>query len=542
MRKARIEQELSGFILFGGLMDEPLRRLTAELLYLHLYDPNFQALPKLLQSRIPELYPNWHRILLRLLDEEDLRHLTRNNEDFAFSVARETLAWCKKTYHQFKVSHPYQEEEKRFSSLSREADTESWMETLGQLDAWYPERAQAWSFYRKALAGPDHPGEREILEQNLLEEWRHGLARKVQAVEDAFLEEHFSGYASQLDSKVAKLQTLGELLAPVYNFIGHVWSDHLGSWNRLSWQHLEAYAQTLQRDSSLRELAELLGRWSSSRQAYEERRLLGPSVKETWRPERYGKSEITGIHQSDDLSAMIPSEIALLSTPETETLFALKYVEKKLLTFQYRSQGKRAEVQQESRLRRTTVDERGPFIVVMDTSGSMFGGPERMAKALALAVLELALRQQRRAYLISFSTGISTFEMTGMEQDLTRMVEFLRMSFHGGTDLQPALRETLDVLEREAYRYADVLVISDFILPRIDRELSDRVEVLRKSRGVSFHSLYVTRRPDSRTLPLPIFDNHWIYDLDQPGLARQAVDHFEILAQAQAARVKRRSA
>jgi uncharacterized protein with von Willebrand factor type A (vWA) domain len=156
----------------------------------------------------------------------------------------------------------------------------------------------------------------------------------------------------------------------------------------------------------------------------------------------------------------------------------------------------------------------------------MFGEPERIAKALALAILEIAFRQQRQAYVISFSDSIETLDFSQLRQQFSAMVEFIRLSFHGGTDIEPALSKILALTEERAWRQADVLIISDFVIPYLSRPLFERVSRLRQENGVNFHSLYVSRRPDSRSIPLPIFDNFWIYDLDDPGLMRQAVDHF----------------
>ena len=141
--------------------------------------------------------------------------------------------------------------------------------------------------------------------------------------------------------------------------------------------------------------------------------------KEDWKPNPYGKSEIIGIHHSDQISALLPSEIALLSHPETELMLSKKYVEKKLLTFQYRSEDMEVNEEiKEEPLNDMDLDRPGPFILCIDTSGSMFGTPERIAKALALAILEIAIKDKRRAFLISFSIGIQTTEMTGMEADM----------------------------------------------------------------------------------------------------------------------------
>ena len=42
------------------------------------------------------------------------------------------------------------------------------------------------------------------------------------------------------------------------------------------------------------------------------------------------------------------------------------------------------------------------------------------------------------------------------------------MSFHGGTDAAPAMEHALEMLQSESFRRADVLVISDFVMPELD--------------------------------------------------------------------------
>ncbi|MCB0853982.1 MAG: VWA domain-containing protein [Bacteroidetes bacterium] len=544
----RVDEELSGFIQFGGILNEDLREEIALIFFSHLYDPDYDARENLSKLDLAHKYPNWYGLMDRLLQHQDLRDLTRNNEDLAFSIAKEALNWCKRIARQFEASGEHFHEEsdlKYLSSHIQKAPVEQWENMLIKLDEWYPSHQQSWEFYRKTLVDSSSQAkesdastqEKErlekdlsILKQNIINEWSGFLHHKKHTLEEAFLDESFASYVEDLSSKVDQLSELGELLAPFYNFLGHVWNDALGAWDYVEWDKLEEYADSLQRDPHLRELADLLGRWNTAKKQVEEQKMMEPMPERDWKPNPYGKSEIIGIHHSSQLEAMLPSEIALLSSPETEIILSKKYVENKLLTFQYRSFNfSTSNTRQQEVTKIADSDEKGPIIINIDTSGSMFGAPERIAKALALAILEIALKQKRRAYLISFSTGIKTLEMTGMEDNITQMIEFLRMSFHGGTDIQPALKETLKMLEEEHFKKADVLIISDFIIPRLDRNTFEKVQQLRREEGTSFHSLFVTRRPDMSVPPLPIFDNHWLYDLDNPKVIRQTVNHFEVL-------------
>lgn len=518
-------------------MDENLRRLTAEQIFMFLYDADYPALNQLTDSPLPTNYPNWYKLLKRLLQEKDLRLLTSNNEDFAFSVARETLNWCRTTYQTFQSEHDHFQEETELTHLKTHlqgSPVTQWKGTLSKLAQWYPSHEISWSFYQvtldKQAKHPDGdalPQDAVILRQNILRDWEGFLSGKKQSLEEAFLDKTFTGYYEELQVKVEKLTELGDLLSPFYNFLGQAWNDSIGNWNKIEWKKLEEFAKNLERDHSLRELAQMLGRWQQAKRVRKEQIMQQPLPKEEWKPNPYGKSEIVGIHHSDHISAMLPSEIALLSHPETELMLSKKYVEKKLLTFQYRSEDMSvSDAIKEQPLMDTEIERPGPFILCIDTSGSMFGTPERIAKALALAILEIAIKDKRKAYLISFSTGIQTTEMTGLEQDMGQMIDFLRMSFHGGTDLQPALIESLNMIEQERFQHADVLIISDFTIPRLERKVYDRIQNMRRERGTHFHSLHITRRPDPNATPMAIFDHHWTYDMDNPKVMRQTIGHL----------------
>jgi uncharacterized protein with von Willebrand factor type A (vWA) domain len=397
----RIEKELNSFIAFGGLMDQDHRRQVAEWLFYFLYDPDYPAQAQLKRSGLTKRYPNWYHILYQLLQQEDLRQLARHNEDLAFSMTRETLDWMKKTHQRFEASHQHVEEEaelREMHQLGPEAGGQRWVNLLHKLKRLYPSYQRNWNFYAKAVQELDRAEqEAEMLRSNVLADWGAIIKQSKEEQETEFLALSFEGYFASLGRKVERLNDLGDLLSPFYGFLGLAWSDALSHWNQLDPDQLQRYAEELTRDRGLRELAELLGRWERARQHSTQERRQRLIPKQQWKPNPYGRSEIIGIHQSDELSRMLPSEVALLGSPETEVILSKKYVEKKLLTFQYRSQDLvgTPEVQEEI-IERKQPEDLGPIILCVDTSGSMFGAPEKVAKALALAILEVALRQKRR--------------------------------------------------------------------------------------------------------------------------------------------------
>jgi len=81
--------------------------------------------------------------------------------------------------------------------------------------------------------------------------------------------------------------------------------------------------------------------------------------------------------------------------------------------------------------------DRGPIIVCLDTSGSMRGAPETIAKAVALEAVRIASAEKRDCYLYAFSgtAQVAERDLTTKRDGIQPLLEFLGCSFHGGTDI-----------------------------------------------------------------------------------------------------------
>ena len=101
------------------------------------------------------------------------------------------------------------------------------------------------------------------------------------------------------------------------------------------------------------------------------------------------------------------------------------------------------------------------MIVCIDTSGSMVGRPEKIAKSLTMQILQTAKRKGRKCILITFSVRANVLEMTEPKH-WQKVKEFMKNVFTGGTDGEDMLCEVLEALNSERWSMADVLVISDF--------------------------------------------------------------------------------
>lgn len=66
----------------------------------------------------------------------------------------------------------------------------------------------------------------------------------------------------------------------------------------------------------------------------------------------------------------------------------------------------------------------------------MSGFPEQCAKAMAYALMQIALAEDRDCYVMLFSSEFITYELT-RQDGLREASDFLSYSFHGGTDFEP---------------------------------------------------------------------------------------------------------
>ena len=131
---------------------------------------------------------------------------------------------------------------------------------------------------------------------------------------------------------------------------------------------------------------------------------------------------------------------------------------------------------------------RGPFIVCVDTSGSMGGFNEQCAKAFCLALMRIALADNRRCFIMLFSSEVVHYELTS-ESGLEQAIRFLSQRFRGGTDLASCFRAIIERLQNPQWVDADAVVISDFIAQRLPDEVIAQVGELQRKHQHRFHAV-----------------------------------------------------
>lgn len=168
-------------------------------------------------------------------------------------------------------------------------------------------------------------------------------------------------------------------------------------------------------------------------------------------------TEIDRVTAGRDPERVIPSELIYLADEDTDMMFFVKYGMRQLQ--QFASPGSDTYVKlADSREPRAT---EGPIIVSVDTSSSMDGEPLKAAFAMLHRLVDIASKEHRRCYLITFAVECKAIDL-GMPGNRRAIDSFLEESFSGGTNGERMLREAVDILRDENYVMADVLIISDF--------------------------------------------------------------------------------
>ena len=314
---------------------------------------------------------------------------------------------------------------------------------------------------------------------------------------------------------------LAEEQAAVRDIFGNedaLWDLSRHEWETLPIRGLRESAEMLAEHQEIERLAEILGRSKAVTERVTRERV---ERRVRMRVMGIGKSEVTGVRAGDDLTSLVASEVGLLSQPETEDLFYAKLAHRELLVLDYN----RERLEEHVELRRVSVSdevpaERGPAIVCVDTSGSMLGLPEQVAKATVLALAQRLQEDNRRLEVLAFSSQVRSFAMDPADTNLVELARFLEGSFHGGTDLGRALGRALETLEQNEYRNADVLVISDFRVPKIADKYLERIN-RRHREGTLFHSLTVSRHHVID--PLHIFDSSWLFSTESGRIAPESL-------------------
>ncbi len=242
------------------------------------------------------------------------------------------------------------------------------------------------------------------------------LRRRLRASEQeaiASLEEATARTEQALaQSMAAAAEGLSDLKNAAMEF-GFGWG--LGSSTGATRQEIEGLHELAQRLKSSRQLKQILKALGWAKRVVSDER----------RKSRHGREKFTHYRtQEIDLETIAPEELTGLMEADQGSPIALDFLRRaadgELLHRQYEGDDHVG---------------KGPFVILVDKSGSMRGQPNATACAVELALMKLALEQRRRFVCIPFS-DIGQFQVfdPGPRPDPRSLVDHFEQFYGGGTE------------------------------------------------------------------------------------------------------------
>lgn len=271
------------------------------------------------------------------------------------------------------------------------------------------------------------------------------------------------------------------------------------------WQDAKRLADLLKKLPQIQDVVRQLGRMQSTEKAEETpilERLFGPVLRAPAELRDIDTPAVPhdthGVERSGEIARMLPSEAILFMRPALRILWHAKRAERALATYRVRGVDQErfiadnAGTEARDAERRKKRQERGPIIVCLDTSGSMQGAPETIAKAITLEAVRIANAEKRDCFLYAFSgpAQVAEFDLTTKRGGIQALLEFLGCSFHGGTDVAEPINRAISRVKSAQWSKADIIVVSDGEFPVAD-ETSSQIATATKSLHLRVHGLLI---------------------------------------------------
>ena len=330
------------------------------------------------------------------------------------------------------------------------------------------------------------------------------------------------------DAVLALLQGLGDLASLR-------WDELRGLLRSREWAEAERISQALARLPELAALIRRLGRTERAARSQAlppqpldsaARRVLGHKVVETRLPGLPG--ELRGIRLTDRIEGQLGSEAAMLLHPVLHKLWRARRAEARLLGYDSEAvlhdlrPDPSAPPRQDIAPPLPEALERGPIILCLDTSGSMRGAPETIAKAVVLEALRTAHRERRSCLLMAFGgpDEIVERELSHTRAGLQALLDLMGQGFDGGTDVQGPIERAIDRVHQARWASADLLIVSDGEFGCVPATLA-RLDDARERLGLRVQGILVG---DRETLGLmEVADHiHWVRDWRRHGGGTEA--------------------
>ena len=409
--------------------------------------------------------------------------------------------------------------------LDREAyrrmDPEEWRPLLNQLETEHAGDGFDKPFFLRLFA---HGGAaRQDNWERLVRDWKECIKKQTLAKQENYIALRKQNFVTGLIKTMDQMtRTVKDKNIPETRAV-QAWELMTGGWTETEF---ERRLNEMKVQDRYPEIPEIVARMGRTADANGKERLAVASGVDM-KIEHSAGSDIEGVTIGDDLNALLPLELAQYCDEDMQALFIYKYRTRRLQTFRYKSEMTKPS----RRLGYTHASRKGPMIVCVDTSASMYGTPERISSTLLALIEQTAESLERDCFLIDFSVSIRTVDL--MEKRRTRNLRKIgldipatgsaqesstpssdpssakpqsaRLPFiGGGTSARKLMDALFSLLENDGKPYvnADVLWITDFMIPQPPASMLERIKAYRDT-GTRFYGLCIVHEQDKGS------DNSW---------------------------------
>lgn len=415
---------------------------------------------------------------------------------FRDMMAEFIIQMCEKMKYMYSRASGEQnqaEQTKSWSFMKRQKGTEA---LLSQIDDEHRKDGFDKDFYEQFLSKQGYEDEDKW--EKMCNDWKqsikNGLRKKTEEAMKARANSLQKSMIKHLDR--VKMQA-DEMGASDYEAI-QAWKMMNGQWTESQFEKMMNIVHIQNKYPEIAEVCRKMGRVVNEQDSD----LMKVATGNKFKVEHSSGSDIEGITMGNDFNALLPNEIVHFSDNDLENVFYQRFVTKKLQMFRYKS-----EMAKPSRkLNWQHASRKGPMIACVDSSASMNGVPQKIAASLLGRLETTAEMLNRDCFLIDFSVDIKPVDLRkrvheyrlnalglrSVEYDFTKgLFPFL----NGGTNATKMLEKTFELLESNpVYMNADILWITDFLIPLPDKSLLAKMQQYRKE-GTHFYGFQIGIEP-----------------------------------------------
>lgn len=453
---------LSNFVSTGYCPKEGNGDALCDYLIKQMQDPQLQSI--VLDNEVKaQIFVD---MLMRFVDAALQRtrfHFNRKQSEI--KGMRETLEW---------------------SMRKKQDGNQSLLDTLDRDYSAYGFRS---CFYRDRFQTPEGLGDSDLWE-SLYKDYSASLAGMLEEERRKYVQENASVHQERLYRLLRSIPGYLQEKKVDKEEFRQAWGMMGGEWNEYDFERFIQLARLQREYPLLQELANRMGRTADSSGNLFVWMGSGRSIPLS----HSAKSDIQGVTVGNSIDSLLPTELVQMADEDLSELFLQKYTTGKLQRFLHKSE----QLSPNRKLDRKRARQKGPMIVCIDTSGSMQGVPERIARSMVLRLCELSKRQNRPLFLIAFSVSAHPIDA---RKDRVRLLDFFARQSCGDTNATKMVQQTFLQLETNAeYMSADVLLIGDFRMPLVSAGLLSKIRDYRQQ-GTAFYGLQIGGNPSNEWIP-----------------------------------------